>query len=235
MPVRVSVGEESAMAGEFEIIMDESGKYRLRVEAASGEIIASSQGYETKAGAENGIESVQANAPGADAPAARDMPAAAVVPQTLAAEQSCCADYLANSLDIHFLLKRRANRPPGDADIWPENARLDDMPIRSGAEVADELAGRMRLRYVEEQHPLSALGRRVWLTPTPLGVAGAAVILHLPNQVAQRHWVLVIDPAQVTEIQGPRRITSGQGIEYYLPHGYPDGALQEPGYGVRVR
>jgi uncharacterized protein YegP (UPF0339 family) len=38
------------------------GKYRFHLKAANGEIIAASQGYETRASAEKGIESVKANA-----------------------------------------------------------------------------------------------------------------------------------------------------------------------------
>jgi uncharacterized protein len=53
------------MAGKFEISKDKAGKYRFHLKAANGEIIAASQGYETRASAEKGIESVRANAPGA--------------------------------------------------------------------------------------------------------------------------------------------------------------------------
>ena len=53
------------MAGKFEIIKDKRGEYRFHLKAANGEIIASSEGYSTKASAQNGIESVQKNAPGA--------------------------------------------------------------------------------------------------------------------------------------------------------------------------
>ncbi len=52
-------------AGRFELFKDKSGAFRFRLKAANGKIIASSQGYETKASAEKGIESVKANAPGA--------------------------------------------------------------------------------------------------------------------------------------------------------------------------
>jgi uncharacterized protein YegP (UPF0339 family) len=41
------------------------GNSRFHLKAANGEIIAASQGYETKAAAEKGIESVKTNAPGA--------------------------------------------------------------------------------------------------------------------------------------------------------------------------
>jgi uncharacterized protein len=54
------------MAGKFELYTDKAGKYRFRLKAGNGEIIASSEAYESKASAKNGIESVRKNAP--DAP-----------------------------------------------------------------------------------------------------------------------------------------------------------------------
>jgi uncharacterized protein len=53
------------MAGKFEITKDKAGKFRFRLEAANGEIIATSEAYESKVSAKKGIESVQKNAPGA--------------------------------------------------------------------------------------------------------------------------------------------------------------------------
>lgn len=55
------------MAAKFEISKDKAGKFRFHLKAANGngEIIAASQGYETKANAEKGIESVKTNAPSA--------------------------------------------------------------------------------------------------------------------------------------------------------------------------
>jgi uncharacterized protein YegP (UPF0339 family) len=51
------------MAGKFEIFKDKSEQYRFRLKAANGEIIASSEAYETKASCLKGIASVQKNAP----------------------------------------------------------------------------------------------------------------------------------------------------------------------------
>ena len=51
------------MAAKFEISKDKSGKFRFHLKAANGEIIAAGQGYETKASAEKGIDSVKTNAP----------------------------------------------------------------------------------------------------------------------------------------------------------------------------
>jgi uncharacterized protein YegP (UPF0339 family) len=54
------------MAGKFEIWTDAKGEYRFHLTAGNGEVIATSEGYASKAGAKNGIASVQQNAPGAE-------------------------------------------------------------------------------------------------------------------------------------------------------------------------
>ena len=51
---------------KFEVFTDKAGKFRFRLKAANGEIIAASQGYKAKASCLNGIESVRANAPWAE-------------------------------------------------------------------------------------------------------------------------------------------------------------------------
>ena len=50
------------MAGKFEIYSDKGGKFRFRLKAGNGEIIAVGEAYESKASAKNGIESVKKNA-----------------------------------------------------------------------------------------------------------------------------------------------------------------------------
>jgi uncharacterized protein YegP (UPF0339 family) len=50
------------MAGKFELYTDAAGKYRFRLKAANGQIIAVGEAYESKASAVNGIESVKKNA-----------------------------------------------------------------------------------------------------------------------------------------------------------------------------
>lgn len=47
---------------KFEIYRDRAGKYRFRLKARNGEIIAVSEGYTAKASCENGIDSVRKNA-----------------------------------------------------------------------------------------------------------------------------------------------------------------------------
>jgi uncharacterized protein YegP (UPF0339 family) len=47
---------------KFELYLDRAGKYRFRLKARNGEIIAVSEGYTAKASCENGIDSVRKNA-----------------------------------------------------------------------------------------------------------------------------------------------------------------------------
>ena len=54
------------MAAKFELYKDKAGEFRWRLRHQNTEIIASGEGYSSKAGALNGIESVKKNAP--DAP-----------------------------------------------------------------------------------------------------------------------------------------------------------------------
>jgi len=48
---------------QFEIHKDAAGKFRFRLRAPNGEIIAVSEAYESKDGCKNGIASVKENAP----------------------------------------------------------------------------------------------------------------------------------------------------------------------------
>ena len=47
---------------KFELFLDKSRKYRFRLKATNGQVIATSEGYSSKAGCLNGIESVKKNA-----------------------------------------------------------------------------------------------------------------------------------------------------------------------------
>ena len=51
---------------KFEIYNDKAGEFRFRLKATNGQIIAVSEGYKTLASSENGIASVQKNAPDAE-------------------------------------------------------------------------------------------------------------------------------------------------------------------------
>ena len=51
------------MAGKFEVYEDKAGKYRFRLKAGNGQVIATGQGYASKESCLNGIESIRNNAP----------------------------------------------------------------------------------------------------------------------------------------------------------------------------
>jgi uncharacterized protein YegP (UPF0339 family) len=54
------------MAGKFVVKKGNSGKFHFNLVASNGQIIATSESYESKASALNGIESVRKNAPDAE-------------------------------------------------------------------------------------------------------------------------------------------------------------------------
>ncbi|MFT7284683.1 YegP family protein [Nonlabens sp.] len=49
--------------GKFEVYKNKSGEFRFRLKAGNGQTILASEGYNTKAARDNGIESVRKNAP----------------------------------------------------------------------------------------------------------------------------------------------------------------------------
>lgn len=53
------------MAAKFVLEQGSTGKFRFNLVATNGQVIATSESYESKAGALNGIESVKRNAPAA--------------------------------------------------------------------------------------------------------------------------------------------------------------------------
>ncbi len=54
------------MTGKFELYEDKGGDWRFRLKAGNGEVIATGQGYASKSGALNGIDSVRRNAADAE-------------------------------------------------------------------------------------------------------------------------------------------------------------------------
>lgn len=49
------------MAGKFECYKDKAGEFRFRLKASNGNAILASEGYKSKSGCTNGIESVRKN------------------------------------------------------------------------------------------------------------------------------------------------------------------------------
>ena len=58
--------EGETVAGKFVLKKGSSGKFHFNLQAANGQVIATSEAYESKSAALNGIESVKNNAPGAE-------------------------------------------------------------------------------------------------------------------------------------------------------------------------
>jgi uncharacterized protein YegP (UPF0339 family) len=54
------------MAAKFALKKGSTGKYHFNLVASNGQVIATSEAYESKAAALNGIESVKKNAPAAE-------------------------------------------------------------------------------------------------------------------------------------------------------------------------
>ena len=54
------------MAGKFELKKAASGQFHFNLKAGNGEIIATSEMYESKSAAKNGIDSVKKNAADAE-------------------------------------------------------------------------------------------------------------------------------------------------------------------------
>jgi len=53
------------MAGKFEVYGDKAGKFRFRLKASNGQVVATGEAYESKAAAKDGCEAVQRAAGGA--------------------------------------------------------------------------------------------------------------------------------------------------------------------------
>jgi len=103
-----------------------------------------------------------------------------------------------------------------------------DLPIRHGYEVAQELGGRLLVRYMlRDQVRLFGAGstNTHCVTPTPLARKDTVPVLALPVPDRGRPFAMLLNPAEVDEIQGPRWIRGGSGIEYVLPNGFPSSAV----------
>ena len=65
-PEQASSNRGGRMAAKFVLKKGSTGKFRFNLVATNGQVIATSEAYESKASAVNGIESVKRNAPNAE-------------------------------------------------------------------------------------------------------------------------------------------------------------------------
>lgn len=63
---------ETVTNPKFEVYLDKRGEYRFRLKARNGEIIATGEGYKSKASCLNGIDSIRRNAP--ESPVVKEEP-----------------------------------------------------------------------------------------------------------------------------------------------------------------
>ena len=104
----------------------------------------------------------------------------------------------------------------------------DSLPLKSGRDVALELGGRYLLRYMlPHQVDQFREGSRArhFVTPTPYSPEDTVSWLYLPKPTGDRPFVLLLDPASIPSLQGPRWVRLGNGIEYILPQGFPREAI----------
>jgi hypothetical protein len=122
--------------------------------------------------------------------------------------------------------------------IAPRNQSVELMPLRSGADVASELGGRLFVRYLTDsqvsEFSKGSQDRQHWVTTTALAPEHVVpwLALYAP-QIPRRH-ALLLDPAKIDGIQGPTWIRLGQGIEYFLSLGFGEDAIVDVGV-IQVR
>ena len=58
--------EDVLVPAKFELYKDMAGRFRYRLKASNGNVLASSDGYDTKRSAMNGIKSLRKNATDAE-------------------------------------------------------------------------------------------------------------------------------------------------------------------------
>lgn len=134
------------------------------------------------------------------------------------------AGLLATNLDWYMLENRGT---PISSGVTPD----EEFPVKSGEEVFEELGGRFLLRYLLPSHTrvsLEDMGKKHWVTPTPYSPEETIEMLALPAPTRPREYVLVLDPRKIDEVQGPRQVLFGGGIEYILPRGFSREALVLP-------
>ena len=122
--------------------------------------------------------------------------------------------------------------------IAPRPQRVEDLPDRSGIDVARELGGRLLARYLTPSQVAEfadgSTSRGHWVTPTAVAPEDVVAWLALFAPLVKRQHALLLDAAVIDVIRGPAWIRLGQGVEYYLPGGFPKEALVDVGV-IQVR
>ena len=108
--------------------------------------------------------------------------------------------------------------------VTPDAALL----FKPGRDIALELGGRYLLRYMLAhqvgEYAMGSTGRH-FVTPTAYSPEDMISWLYLPKPTGKRPFVMLLNPAKIPIVQGPRWVRLGNGIEYILPQGFPREAV----------
>ena len=109
---------------------------------------------------------------------------------------------------------------------------VEHMPDRSGPDVVDDVGDRYVLRYLTASQTsefVDGSDRGHWVTPTALSPDQVVSWLALYAPRLPRAHVLLLDLNEIEVVRGPAWIRLGQGIEYYLPQGFPKSSIVDVG------
>lgn len=126
---------------------------------------------------------------------------------------------LATHLDLHMI---------GPGEVLACDIPDHELPVLEGAELATQLKGRKLLHFVALGNVGSfrhGASRPIFVTPTPYPAAEVTRALALPAVGMPRRHVLVLEPAKLEQVAGPRHVAWGQGIEYILLDGFHEDAM----------
>ena len=132
--------------------------------------------------------------------------------------------HLATKLDIEMLTRNGVS-------VLSSSVPHSALPRKSGLEVSRELGGRPLLRYLrieDAKRYLRGDCNRQCVTPTPYASPDLISFLNLPDPTTVRSHFLLLDPAKIPDVIGPRYIAWGEGIEYILTAGFSMEALVNP-------
>lgn len=132
------------------------------------------------------------------------------------------------------LLDQEMIEAPAVATLIPTGIAQRTTPdtaltLKTGAQVAQELRGRLLLRYLLPHQVgsfTSGASGLHYTTPTAYAPGETTSWLALPQPHLPRLFVMLLDPSRIPEIKGPRWVRFGNGIEYLLPNGFPAAALR---------
>jgi hypothetical protein len=127
---------------------------------------------------------------------------------------------LATHLDAEYI---RARTP-----IAPIATPLNALPVVH--DLGRQLGNRLLVRYLTADKIGTLLGgvaHRQFVTPTPYAPGETISWLALPPSAGPRKFALLLEPAELNDVRGPRWIQYGGGIEYILESGFPAAAIAD--------